>query len=225
MESTCSSHLSFCSHFWHLLMQRSTTKASKWFRFYTFLISCRYPFWSYTFFFRVSFPPRRGSTCSSTSMGIPSRWPSTAMPFLMAQLVIVEDNFYEICSNLFVQALWSPVSWLLLHQRFYSKRLVLRKKEKSGGSLQDVKLLQEMENFDKNNPIWQNIHWTQSWPNTVSIWYNNQHLYVKPCKYFMLLYLKITLNVCDKSPCTYVPFNVILWKIWNWLWQHILCIK
>ena len=33
MESTCSSHLSFCSHFWHLLMQKSTTKASNAFRF------------------------------------------------------------------------------------------------------------------------------------------------------------------------------------------------
>lgn len=64
------------------------------------------------------------------------------------------DNFYESFSKLFVQALWSPASWLRLHQRSYSKRLVLHEKEKSGGSLQDVKLLQKMENFDnKNNPI------------------------------------------------------------------------
>ena len=64
------------------------------------------------------------------------------------------DNFYESCSNLFVQALWSPASWLRLHQRSYSKRLVLHKKDNSGGSLQDAKLLQKMENFDnKNNPI------------------------------------------------------------------------
>ena len=48
---------------------------------------CRYPFWFHTFVFRVSFPPRRGSTCSSTSMAIPSRWQSTAMQSLMAQLV------------------------------------------------------------------------------------------------------------------------------------------
>ena len=35
MESTCSSHPSSFSHFWHLLMQRSTMKASKSFRFST----------------------------------------------------------------------------------------------------------------------------------------------------------------------------------------------
>ena len=72
MESTCSSHPSSYSHFWHLLMQRSTTKASKSFRFSSLQRSDGLVF-DLLVLFRASFQPRRGSTCSSTFMAIPSR--------------------------------------------------------------------------------------------------------------------------------------------------------
>ena len=95
-ESTCSSHRSFSSHYWPLLMQRSTTKASKSFRFsYHREIAVVH----HLVLSRVSSQLRRECTCSNTFTATPSRWPYMVTPYPTAQLVFnrcfyAKENVY-----------------------------------------------------------------------------------------------------------------------------------
>ena len=82
-ESTCSSRLFFSSLYWHLLMQRSTTKASKSFR----LEIVRDIAVVDHLVLRVSSQLRRGCTCSNTFTATLSRWPYMVTPYPTAQSV------------------------------------------------------------------------------------------------------------------------------------------
>ena len=134
-ESTCSSRRSFSSHYWPLLMQRSTTKASKSFRFsyhreiavvdqMTILFFPEYPpNWEEGAHVPIPLrPPHPDDRIWSRHILRHNRYSiKVSIQKKMFQLSIgIKQNLPND-----LQAQWLRAYWLLLRQRSFSRKLEL----------------------------------------------------------------------------------------------------